>query len=414
MRKTLFIGILSLCMLFGAAAYGASLEMDIQKASKGETVSFTVSVNNAPNQVAAFGFDIVFDPAVLEYKNYEKGSLVQSGFSFFDANEISEGHLRIGGLDFGGSPMQQGSTGVLVLLTFTVIDNKSCDLAFSELKDDFKTWGSENGGLVVNNPPSADPLFPSVSEGKTVDITLSGSDPDGDSLSYMLVSDPSHGTLQGYIPSLSYTPDENYSGEDSFFYKVSDGQLDSDSAEVVIRIDEISPELSVNVNEKFLSLSWTPVSGAVGYYLYYAPFPEMSPIASIDMGNQTNLSGAMPPGLSYYAAVQAYDENGEIGVSQIQTFMIPPVLSSPQLTAGTAENTVSLSWNEVEGAQGYILYYAPYPAASPIFSADLGSLTSLSGELAPGSAFYAAVQAYDSEGRSGFSNVESFILPEEQ
>jgi len=62
----------------------------------------------------------------------------------------------------------------------------------------------------------------------------------------------------------------------------------------------------------------------------------------------------------------------------------------------------------VEGTECYILY----PSVSTIYSADLGNLTSLSGELAPGSAFYIAVQAYDSEGRSGFSNVEYFIISE--
>jgi len=417
MRKTLFIGLLSLCMLIGTAAYGASLEMDTQKAAKGETVTFTVSVNNAPNQVAAFGFDISFDPAVLQYKSHEKGSLIQSGFSLFDANEISAGQLRIGGLDFGGSPIQQGSSGILARLTFQVLQNKSCEVQFTDLKDDFRTWSPKNGQFEkipepANNKPVAEPLSISCPEGKTASITLSGTDPDGDSLTYLLVSHPSHGNLQGYLPNLSYAPDENYSGTDIFFYKVSDGQLDSDPAEVFIRIDEISPEMSVNVSEKFLSLSWTRVTGASGYYLYYAPFPEMSPIGFIDMGNQTTLSGQIPPGFSYYAAVQAYDENGPLGLSEVKNFMIPPVLPAPQVAVSTQENTVSISWSEVDGAEGYILYYAPYPSVSPIYSADLGNITSLSGELAPGSAFYAAVQAYDTEGRSGFSNVEYFILPE--
>ncbi|MEZ4528550.1 MAG: Ig-like domain-containing protein [Desulfobacterales bacterium] len=420
MRKTLFVGLLSLCILFGTAAYGANLEMDTHTASQGDTVIFTVSVNNAPNQVAAFGFDINFDSTVLEYKSHEKGALVQSGFSLFDANEISAGQLRIGGVDFGASPIQQGGTGILVRLTFLVLQNKSCEVQLLDLKDDFKTWSTKNGQFEKipdsepeNHKPLANPLTISCSEGKTADIVLSGTDPDGDSLTYLLVSDPSYGTLQGYLPNLSYTPDENYSGTDSFFYKVSDGQADSDPAEVFIRIDEISPELSVNVSEKFLSLSWTPVSGAVGYYLYYAPFPEMAPISFIDMEDQTSLSGTLAPGAAYYVAIQAYDENGALGLSELKTFMIPPVLPAPQLTVSTEKNTVSLSWSEVEGAEGYILCYAPYPTVSPISSADLGNVTALSGELAPGAAFYLVVQAYDSEGRGGFSNVEYFILPED-
>ncbi|MGE0083981.1 MAG: cohesin domain-containing protein [Desulfococcaceae bacterium] len=413
MRKGLFVVLVSVCILIGTAAYGASLEMDTQKAAKGETVTFTVSVNNAPNQVAAFGFDISFDPAVLQYKSHEKGSLIQNGFSLFDANEISAGQLRIGGLDFGGSPIQQGSSGILARLTFLVLQNKNCEVQLLDLKDDLKNWTVQNGQFTpppINKPPSAENLNLSVSEGKTLDITLTGTDPDGDSLTYLLISDPSYGTMQGYPPYLSYTAEE--SGTYRFFYKVNDGKEDSNIAEVSIAVYEISPEMSVNVSENFLSLSWTPVSGAVGYYLYYAPFPEMSPVSSIDMGNQTTLSGQLSPGFSYYAAVQAYDESGHLGLSEIKNFMIPPVLPAPQLTVSTEEKTVSLSWPEVKGAEGYILYYAPYPSASSVFSADLGNLTSLSGEMAPGSAFYLAVQAYDSEGRSGFSNVEYFVIAE--
>ena len=67
-------------------------------------------------------------------------------------------------------------------------------------------------------------------------ITLTASDPDGDPLNYIIVSDPRHGTLSGSSPALTYTPATNYNGPDSFTFKVNDGTADSNVATVSITV----------------------------------------------------------------------------------------------------------------------------------------------------------------------------------
>jgi hypothetical protein len=53
---------------------------------------------------------------------------------------------------------------------------------------------------------------------------LTGRDDDGDELTYLLVSNVSHGTLTlESNGSFQYIPDQNYHGKDSFIYKLSDG-----------------------------------------------------------------------------------------------------------------------------------------------------------------------------------------------
>ncbi|WP_372846720.1 Ig-like domain-containing protein, partial [Pontiella sp.] len=74
-----------------------------------------------------------------------------------------------------------------------------------------------------------------------VAITLSGSDVDGGSLNYTVVSLPANGTLSGTVPNLTYTPDANFSGLDAFTFKVNDGTYDSDPATVSILVK--SPEM---------------------------------------------------------------------------------------------------------------------------------------------------------------------------
>jgi large repetitive protein len=63
------------------------------------------------------------------------------------------------------------------------------------------------------------------------------SDRDGNPLSAVLVSGPSHGTLTlNANGSFIYTPGADYDGTDSFTYRASDGTLDSNQATVTIKI----------------------------------------------------------------------------------------------------------------------------------------------------------------------------------
>jgi PKD repeat protein len=95
------------------------------------------------------------------------------------------------------------------------------------------TWTS---GVVVNRPPVADPKFVITVEDTAVPVLLSGSDPDGDPITFAVLTTPAHGVLSGSGALLTYTPAANYFGADSFTYRVSDGALDSAVATVDITI----------------------------------------------------------------------------------------------------------------------------------------------------------------------------------
>ena len=89
-------------------------------------------------------------------------------------------------------------------------------------------------------------------EDSPVDITLTGSDVDGDALSFIITLLPSHGSLaEGATPItttpytlagaiVTYTPDLNYSGADSFDFKVNDGTADSNVATVSIAVNAVN------------------------------------------------------------------------------------------------------------------------------------------------------------------------------
>ena len=92
----------------------------------------------------------------------------------------------------------------------------------------------------VNDPPVANPQAVTTNEDTAQAITLTGSDPDGNPLTYGVVSAPIHGTLSGTAPNLTYTPAANYNGPDSFTFKVNDGTVDSAAATVSITVTPVN------------------------------------------------------------------------------------------------------------------------------------------------------------------------------
>ena len=99
------------------------------------------------------------------------------------------------------------------------------------------------------------------------------------------------------------------------------------------------------------------------------------------------------------------NSNIEYQVSEFSSTPLPPVLALS--TSGT---NLTLSWTSVSDATGYTLFHAPYPGVESIGTIDMGAETGGSFSLWEGAAFYLAVEAYNSFGNSGLSNIEYFIM----
>jgi hypothetical protein len=88
----------------------------------------------------------------------------------------------------------------------------------------------------VNDPPTAYGQSVTTPQDTLVGITLTGSDPDGDVLTYTLVTTPTYGSLSGLAPDLTYTPDPGFNGSDSFTFEVRDASDSSPTATVSITV----------------------------------------------------------------------------------------------------------------------------------------------------------------------------------
>ncbi len=75
-----------------------------------------------------------------------------------------------------------------------------------------------------NRPPTVDDQTTTTSEDVATTVTLTGSDPDEDPLTFGLARQPLHGVVSGVAPQVTYMPDAGFHGTDSFTFKASDGR----------------------------------------------------------------------------------------------------------------------------------------------------------------------------------------------
>jgi CSLREA domain-containing protein len=147
----------------------------------------------------------------------------------------------------------------------TAVDNDS-DVSYTPAPnfcgtDTFDyTVSDGNGGIdtatvtvtvtCVNDPPVAADDAATVAEdsGATaIGVLANDDDADGDTLVVDSATDPANGTAVDNNTSISYTPDANFCGTDTFDYTVSDGEGGTDTAQVTVTVTCVNdPPVAVN------------------------------------------------------------------------------------------------------------------------------------------------------------------------
>jgi Concanavalin A-like lectin/glucanases superfamily/Bacterial Ig domain len=87
-----------------------------------------------------------------------------------------------------------------------------------------------------NSPPVANNQAITLNTNTQQAITLSASDANNDPLTYTVVTQPTSGSLSGSAPNLTYNPNLDYVGPDSFTFKANDGTTDSNTATISITV----------------------------------------------------------------------------------------------------------------------------------------------------------------------------------
>ena len=152
----------------------------------------------------------------------------------------------------------------------------------------------------VNDAPTAQSQAVATNANTPVSLALVGSDLEtaaGD-LVFAITAGPSHGTLSGTGANVSYTPDANYSGPDSFTFTVRDTGDDlapaMTSAEATVSItvnDTLAPTISAPA-----ALGVITGDGATTCGTVVTDAQLGSPIAADNTGNVTVVRTGVPAG----------------------------------------------------------------------------------------------------------------------
>jgi len=143
--RTLCLLLCFCCIFFVQKVFAENLSLnDIQNAQQGSTVDFSLTINNAPNEVGAFGFKISYNPDILSYQSFELAAAYKDRFDLFNGNMTEKGKIVFGGV-MSSQKIAPGESGVLLTLSFTVVKSENDILSLDSLKDHFKGWSVKNG-----------------------------------------------------------------------------------------------------------------------------------------------------------------------------------------------------------------------------------------------------------------------------
>ncbi|MDP6736409.1 MAG: Ig-like domain-containing protein, partial [Nitrospinaceae bacterium] len=246
----------------------------------------------------------------LSKADYEEGEQINVSFSGGPGNAK----------DWVGIYKEGQTPGDVNSVQYKYVDGKtSGELVFDQLpvgkyeahllEDDgygilASTSFSVKEGEVVNTAPAVVDRSVEVYEGGTVSVTLTGSDEDGDALGFTVLSQPKNGTLTGTAPALTYSPKADYSGSDSFTYKVNDGEADSNVGTVSIEVKpevELTTEADYFYTDSGISISFSDARGnahdVIGIYKEGSSVDDEYPIVSLYVGGELKPTDPLKQGV---------------------------------------------------------------------------------------------------------------------
>ncbi len=163
-----------------------------------------------------------------------------------------------------------------------------------------------------------------------------------------------------------------------------------------------------------VTISWTSVSAATSYNVYYATTTGVTKTSGTKIASATPscLQTGLTAGTMYYYVVTAVNSAGESAVStqtSVRTAATPPAAMVPAAPAGVSANggtnQMTLSWGAVSTATSYNVYYAAASGVTTTNGTKIANATSPSVHtgLAAGSTYYYIVTAINSTGESAAS-----------
>ncbi|WP_205699225.1 Ig-like domain-containing protein [Conexibacter sp. SYSU D00693] len=206
----------------------------------------------------------------------------------------------------------------------------------------------------VNDLPSAGDTSITTAEDTPVDVTLTATDVDGDSLAFA-AGEAEHGTVACDGADCTYTPDADFSGEDAFPFTVSDGHGGTDAGVVTVTVTAqndppTAGDASIETDEDTPVTFTPPASDPDGPFTLSATDPAHGTVDCATTCTYTpdaDFSG--PDEFDYTASDGTSSDTGHVTVTVNAVNDAP---SAGDTTATTAEDTpleLQLAGTDVDG-----------------------------------------------------------------
>ncbi len=332
--------------------------------------SFTFKVNDG----TVYSLPATVNITVTQANRAPTAGTVVTGILSTPKNTVLNGSLVSYASDIDGNPITfarvaQAGHGTATVnangsFTYTPANNYVGADSFSyKVNDGSVDSPAATVNITVTQPnrtPVANPIalgVLSTPKNTALNGTLTGSDADGNPLTFARVTQAGHGSVTvNASGSFTYTPANNYVGPDSFSFKVNDGTVDSNASTVAITVTQPNraPTTSNVLSGVFSTPKNAPLSGSL---TGHASDPDGNALTYIRMAQASNGSVSInangsftyTPANNYVGADSfsfkvndgAYDSNtSTVAVTVTQTNRAPVVFVDPDDDFSTNKNTV--------------------------------------------------------------------------
>jgi hypothetical protein len=230
--------------------------------------------------------------------------------------EAPPGIDQTGTLTYTPASGQTGSATVSVAL----VDDGGTSLGGSDTSP-IKTFT-----ITVTPQPTADQQSVTTLEDMPLPITLTGTVPQGRLPSFFVTSSTYYGTLGGTEPSVVYSPDSDYFGNDVFWFKVNDGFSDSQPAPISITVEPVNdvptfdlpatPDQSVASDAGAQSISGFATSISSG------PSNEAGQSVSFVVSNDNNALFDVQPTIEQSGILTYSPAPGQVGSATVSVTLV--------------------------------------------------------------------------------------------
>ncbi len=286
---------------------------------EGATATFSVVLNSQPTANVTIP---------LSSNDTTEGTLAVSILVFTPANWNIPQIVTVTGVD---DLLIDGDVSYLIV-TSPAISSDTTYVALDAL--DVLVKNIDNDSNNSSQPPNASNLSRTTHEDSAVAVTLAASDPNGDPLTFSVVSTPAHGVLSGVAPNLIYTPFQNYFGTDSFTYLANDGSLNSNLATVSLTVTPVNdaPFVANPISDRVVAESAS--SFQINLANVFADVDDSSFTFAVSSSNSALLNVAVVNGIATITLI-----NGKNGVATVTV----TATDSGNLSASAAFNVTVLN-----------------------------------------------------------------------